>query len=97
MSPTDTGVQRTNPVSLADEEAVKKVVVDSILGLWDVVGSFGLGRLSDAIGMREVLILDAIAFFLFFLVAATRFGRYRNIDSDTVEDIAPATRSLRVL
>ena len=39
MSATDTGVQRTNPVSLTDEEAVKKVVVDSILGLWDVVNN----------------------------------------------------------
>jgi len=30
---------RTNAVSLGDEEAVKKVVVDSILGLWDVVNN----------------------------------------------------------
>ena len=39
MSATDTRAQRTNPVSLADEEAVKKVVVDSILGIWDVVNN----------------------------------------------------------
>ena len=39
MSATDTTFHRTNPVSLADEEAVKKVVVDSILGLWDVVNN----------------------------------------------------------
>ena len=39
MSATDTSLQRTNPVSLGDEEASKKVVVDSILGLWDVVNN----------------------------------------------------------
>jgi uncharacterized protein (TIGR00730 family) len=31
--------QRTNAVSLGDEEAVKKVLVDSVLGLWDVVNN----------------------------------------------------------
>src|SRR6187402_1848293 len=31
--------QRTNAVSLANEEAVKKVLVDSVLGLWDVVNN----------------------------------------------------------
>jgi MFS family permease len=61
------------------------------------VGSFGLGRLSDAIGMREVLVLNAVAFSVFFVVAATRFHRYRSIDSDTVEDVAPSAGSLRVL
>ena len=30
---------RTNAVSLNDEEAVKKVLVDSVLGLWDVVNN----------------------------------------------------------
>src|SRR5262249_43121309 len=30
---------RNAPVSLSEEEAVKKVVVDSILGLWDVVNN----------------------------------------------------------
>ena len=38
MSTTDV-TQRTNSVSLVDEEGVKKVVVDSILGLWDVVNN----------------------------------------------------------
>ena len=38
MSTVDV-TQRTNVVSLADEEAVKKVLVDSILGLWDVVNN----------------------------------------------------------
>ena len=32
-------IQRTNSVSLADEEGVKKVLVDSVLGLWDVVNN----------------------------------------------------------
>ena len=36
MSTTEAS-QRTNAVSLGDEEAVKKVLVDSVLGLWDVV------------------------------------------------------------
>ena len=39
MSATDNTLQRTNAVSLADEEAVKKVLVDSVLGLWDVVNN----------------------------------------------------------
>ncbi len=38
MSTTEAG-QRTNAVSLNDEEAVKKVLVDSVLGLWDVVNN----------------------------------------------------------
>src|ERR1041385_2861973 len=39
MSATDTAVQRTDAVSLANEEAVKKVLVESVLGLWDVVNN----------------------------------------------------------
>jgi len=35
----DNTAQRTNAVSLADEEAVKEVLIDSVLGLWDVVNS----------------------------------------------------------
>jgi uncharacterized protein (TIGR00730 family) len=31
--------ERTDAVSLANEEAVKKVLVDSVLGLWDVVNN----------------------------------------------------------
>ncbi len=38
MSTTDT-TQRTNAISLADEQAVKQVLVDSVLGLWDVVNN----------------------------------------------------------
>ena len=34
-----TTIQRTDALSLADEEAVKKVLVDSVLGLWDVVNN----------------------------------------------------------
>ncbi len=39
MSTINTHVPRTNAVNLADEEAVKKVLVDSVLGLWDVVNN----------------------------------------------------------
>ena len=39
MSATNTAPQRENIISLADEEAVKKVLVDSVLGLWDVVNN----------------------------------------------------------
>jgi uncharacterized protein (TIGR00730 family) len=39
MSAAQTTTQRTNVVSLADEEAVKKVLIDSVLGLWDVVNN----------------------------------------------------------
>jgi uncharacterized protein (TIGR00730 family) len=35
----DNTVQRTDVVSLADEEAVKKVLIDSVLALWDVVNN----------------------------------------------------------
>jgi hypothetical protein len=39
MSATNTAPARENTVSLANEEAVKKVLVDSVLGLWDVVNN----------------------------------------------------------
>ena len=39
MSATNTTPAQTNVVSLADEEAVKKVLIDSVLGLWDVVNN----------------------------------------------------------
>jgi len=39
MSATDSTPQRTNAVSLGDEEAVKKILLDSVLGLWDVVNN----------------------------------------------------------
>lgn len=38
MNSTD-ATQRTNPVSLGDENAVKQVLIDSVLGLWDVVNN----------------------------------------------------------
>ena len=38
MSTTNT-ITRTNAVSLADENAVKEVLVQSVLGLWDVVNN----------------------------------------------------------
>ena len=39
MSTIDNQIQRTEVVTLDNEAAVKKVVVDSILGLWDVVNN----------------------------------------------------------
>ena len=39
MSAVNTQPQSTNAVSLGDEEAVKKVLVESVLGLWDVVNN----------------------------------------------------------
>ena len=38
MNTTDS-TQRTDPVSLADEPQVKQVLIDSVLGLWDVVNN----------------------------------------------------------
>lgn len=39
MSATETQFESTSAVSLNNEEAVKKVLVDSVLGLWDVVNN----------------------------------------------------------
>jgi hypothetical protein len=39
MSTNDPVAEKPNVVSLADEEAVKQVLVDSIFGLWDVVNN----------------------------------------------------------
>ena len=39
MSATENTLQRTNAVSLGDEEAVKKVLIDSVMSLWDVVNN----------------------------------------------------------
>ena len=39
MSATDPAAQRTGAISLNDEEAVKTVLIDSVLGLWDVVNN----------------------------------------------------------
>jgi uncharacterized protein (TIGR00730 family) len=39
MSATNVPSDRSKAVSLADEEAVKQVLVDSVLGLWDVVNN----------------------------------------------------------
>ena len=39
MSEVDTQIQRTDAISLNNEEAVKQVLVDSVLGLWDVVNN----------------------------------------------------------
>jgi len=50
MSATEDQIQRTEVVTLDNEAAVKKVVVDSILGLWDVVNN--LTRLKPTRGDR---------------------------------------------
>jgi len=39
MSSASSGANAATPVSLADENAVKQVIVDSILGLWDTVNN----------------------------------------------------------
>jgi hypothetical protein len=39
MGENDLTAQKSNVVSLADEERVKQVLVNSILGLWDVVNN----------------------------------------------------------
>ena len=39
MSTTGPREDRQNAVSLADEEAVKKILIDSVLGLWDTVNN----------------------------------------------------------
>ena len=39
MSKNDSAVQKADVISLADEEGVKQVLVNSILGLWDVVNN----------------------------------------------------------
>ena len=39
MSTNDSMAQKPDAVSLADEEAVKQVLVSSVLGLWDVVNN----------------------------------------------------------
>jgi MFS family permease len=93
------------PISTSLNTFIQAAVPDEIRGrvlsfyllgvmLGMPVGSFGLGRLSDAIGMREVLVIDAVSMAVFFVVAATRFGRYTSIDSDTVEDAVPVTRAV---
>jgi uncharacterized protein (TIGR00730 family) len=46
MSGSD-AAKRSNTVSLGDEDAVKQVVVDSILGLWDVVNNLTRLRASQ--------------------------------------------------
>ena len=39
MSKNDSVVQKADAISLADEEEVKQVLVNSVLGLWDVVNN----------------------------------------------------------
>jgi uncharacterized protein (TIGR00730 family) len=39
MSGTNAGDSSSGPISLADEEAVKQILVESVFGLWDVVNN----------------------------------------------------------
>ena len=39
MSVNKSGENNSNTISLADEEAVKKVFVDTVFGLWDIVNN----------------------------------------------------------
>jgi uncharacterized protein (TIGR00730 family) len=39
MSKNDSTIQKQDLISLADEEAVKQVLVNSLLGLWDIVNN----------------------------------------------------------
>jgi hypothetical protein len=43
--------------------------------------------------MREVLVLDVIAFAAFVLVAIFRFGRMRDFDRDTIDDLPGVVRA----
>src|SRR5262245_15084331 len=60
MSTTEAS-QRTNAVSLGDEEAVKKVLVDSVLGLWDVVNNLTRLKPSRKDGYRVTIFGSARA------------------------------------
>ena len=48
MSVNDSTERKPNVISLADEEGVKQVLVNSIFGLWDVVNNLTRLRPSPA-------------------------------------------------
>jgi len=58
---TTQAISRTNAVSLNDEEAVKKVLVDSVLGLWDVVNNLTRLKPSRREGYRVTIFGSARA------------------------------------
>src|SRR4030095_1358015 len=60
MSATDVA-ERTSTVSLADEEGAKKGLVDSILGLWDVVNNLTRLRPSRRARYRGTIFVAARA------------------------------------
>ena len=82
--------------SAVPDEIRGRVVSFYLLGvmLGMPVGSFILGRLSDVIGMHEVLLINAVAFAIFFVVAVVVFGRYREIDRDGIYESPVATSAL---
>lgn len=61
MSRTDHATQTMNTVSLADEERVKQVLVNSVLGLWDVVNNLTRLRLSQRERYRTTIFGSARA------------------------------------
>ena len=61
MSAVDEQVHRTNAVSLNDEEAVKKVLVDSVLGRWDVVNNPTQTGISTSSGLISGVSNESIA------------------------------------
>jgi MFS family permease len=53
-------------------------------------GALLLGRLGDVIGLRETLVLDALAFAGFFVFVAIRFHRLRFVDQDSLDEVDAA-------
>ena len=58
MSATNSQEGRNDSVSLADEEAVKKILIDSVLGLWDTVNNLTRLRPSRRDRYREPLMVS---------------------------------------
>ena len=48
---------RNDSVSLADEDAIRKILVDSVLGLWDAVNNLTRLRPSSIAGRRVFVAL----------------------------------------
>lgn len=92
------------PVATSLNTFVQSAVPDEIRGrvlsfyllgvmLCTALGALVLGRVGDAIGMRETLVIDACAFGLFLLVALVPFNRMRQIDAESLdEDVDSATQ-----
>ncbi|HEV8295653.1 MAG TPA: MFS transporter [Acidimicrobiales bacterium] len=55
-------------------------------------GALLLGRIGDLIGLRETLVLDAIAFAAFFTIIVLRFGRLQFVDRESLDETDTASR-----